>query len=343
MRIAKPRRRACFFARVKDRTLLDHVGFYAQDIAALRESGYEVTVATRPWEIPWNSDLYFAWWWTYALLPALVAKLRRKPIIVTGVFNLSWGYGDYLHRSRLQRLVLRTAFRLATLNVMVSRLETAQIADLEWSTRVHYSPLGVDTDLYVPAGQRSDSIIATIAWLHGENAARKGIPDLILAMPDILRARPDARLIIAGEQGSAYARLCELADSLGVAHAIDWPGRISEAEKIQLMQQCSLYVQPSVYEGFGLAVLEAMSCGSPIIATMVGELPEVVGDAALQLRSRDAHEIAAAVLGLLADTSKADALGRAGRTRAIRLFSLSARRAAIAEVLHSVTAGHDGG
>src|SRR3546814_14258643 len=120
----------CFFARVDDAQKLRHVGFYAQDIEALEASGHRVTIATSWREIPWNADVYFVWWWTYAFLPLVKAKLRRRPVIITGTFNLRWGTGDYFHRPLLQRIALRIALRLASLNIFVSKHENDQRSDV---------------------------------------------------------------------------------------------------------------------------------------------------------------------------------------------------------------------
>src|SRR5512145_2622392 len=78
--------RACFFVRTPAPQMLELVEFYRTDLSILRGLGFEVVVATRWSEIPWDADLYFVWWWTWAYLPVLKARLRRRPVIVTGTF-----------------------------------------------------------------------------------------------------------------------------------------------------------------------------------------------------------------------------------------------------------------
>src|SRR3546814_6097850 len=94
---------------------------------------------------------YFVWGWTYAFLPLVKSKLRRRPVIITGTFNLRWGTGDYFHRPLLQRIALRIALRLASLNIFVSKHEYDPIREMGWTKRLEYSPHCVDTSSYEPS------------------------------------------------------------------------------------------------------------------------------------------------------------------------------------------------
>src|SRR5947199_9031529 len=77
----------CFFAPVADRRVLETTEFYAQDLAILGGLGFDVRVATRWAEIPWGCDLYFVWWWSWAFLPLIKARLRGRPVLATGVID----------------------------------------------------------------------------------------------------------------------------------------------------------------------------------------------------------------------------------------------------------------
>jgi hypothetical protein len=99
--------------------------FYRQDLEALQALGCRVVIAGSWREIPWDADLYFVWWWTWAFLPLAKAKLRRRPVIVTGTFDYRWPVSgrDYFGRPLWERWLLRFALWAADVNVFDSRLE----------------------------------------------------------------------------------------------------------------------------------------------------------------------------------------------------------------------------
>ena len=107
----------------------------------------------------------------------------------------------------------------------------------------------------------------------GRIAHEKGVHILIEAMPSILAEYPDTKLLIAGKNGR---RLAPQADRLGVAHAIQFLGFISNEERDHLYQIVDAAVFPSLYEPFGIVALEAMGLGCNVIASHVGGLSEVV-------------------------------------------------------------------
>jgi glycosyltransferase involved in cell wall biosynthesis len=110
-------------------------------------------------------------------------------------------------------------------------------------------------------------------------------------------------------------------------------------EKIRLMQRCKLYLSPSRYEGFGLAILEAMSCGAPIISSRVGALPEVVGDAGMLLDDTTPQTIAEAANTLLDRDEYRRQMSGPARARACGLFPLSRRRDGLRQVLNTIFPG----
>jgi glycosyltransferase involved in cell wall biosynthesis len=149
--------------------------------------------------------------------------------------------------------------------------------------------------------------------------------EVIKAAPLIHRNHPDVRFVIAGEKGSDYPALERLVKKLGAASYIKFAGLISTEEKIQLMQSCALYLQPSRFEGFGLAILESMSCGAAVVTTSVGAVPEVVGDTAIQVDVRSPESIAKQVNHLLSDRLLRKQLGENARRRAETIFPYTRR------------------
>lgn len=318
----------CFFAKVRDREALRRVEFYAQDIRILEELGYEVHIATRLSELR-RADLYFVWWWTWAFFPVMYAILQRRPSLVTGTFD-AWSFPDrpYVHRKMMQ-----FALKHSRANVFVSQLEYNQVQSMLDVTNPRYSPHIVDSDIYFPSAAPREDFIFSVAWMNGLNAVRKCVPEIVRAAAIVVREYPHVRFIIAGEHGSYYPRISEIAQELGVADRIDFPGLITQQQKIEFMRRCKIYLQPSHYEGFGLAILEAMSCGAPIVTSPVGAVPEVVGDAARLVDGASPEDIAAGVKDLLDDSRLAAALGYQARERATALFPFERRKRELREII----------
>jgi len=324
----------CFFCKVKNRAVLDRVEFYANDIRALRELGYDVRIATAPSEIC-AADLYFVWWWTWAFYPVSCARLLGRPVIITGVMDL-----DGLNEKPFWHRKL-TAFALsqADANIFVSQMEFESVPREFRVRRARYAPLAVDTAIYKPNGNHRRKLVLSIGWLKGGNAVRKGMPELIQAAPLIHREHPEVRFVIAGEKGSYSPVLERMVRELGAESYVEFPGIISAETKIQLMQQCQVYLQPSRFEGFGLAILEAMSCGAAVVTSPVGAVPEVIGEAGVMVPSGSPEAIADSVNRLLDEPLLRNSLGAQARARAESLFAYERRKHELGEVILEVLSG----
>ena len=137
----------------------------------------------------------------------------------------------------------------------------------------------------------------------------------------IVRRRRRCRLIIRGEGRPAYVRtLHERVETLGLGDAVTFLGYTTESTLGQLYNVAECLVLPSLGEGFGLPVLEAMACGTPVVTASTSSLPEVVGDAALTVDSHDAIGLADAMYRVLTDRTLREDLCQRGLQRA-GLFS----------------------
>jgi glycosyltransferase involved in cell wall biosynthesis len=131
---------------------------------------------------------------------------------------------------------------------------------------------------------------------------RKRVNDLLLAYTYVMKAHGDQYpLVIAGREPQwgtpMFPSLRDYADTLEISDVVRWVGYIDEADKPSLYRLASVFVYPSVYEGFGLPVLEAMASGTPVVARKIPVNEEIAGDSAYLVE--DARTMAGAIIALL--------------------------------------------
>jgi glycosyltransferase involved in cell wall biosynthesis len=150
---------------------------------------------------------------------------------------------------------------------------------------------------------------------------QKGIPYALEALRRIRSDLPRAHLVIAGD-GEKAAELRRLASKLGVADRVCWLGWRGDA--VDLMAAFDVFLLPSLHEGFGLVLLEAMSRRVPIIASNVGAIPEIVvdGETGILVEPRAADGLAKAMTRLLKDRALRKYMGLLGAARLEERFSV---------------------
>jgi glycosyltransferase involved in cell wall biosynthesis len=132
-----------------------------------------------------------------------------------------------------------------------------------------------------------------------------------------LRARGlEHMLVVAGQRAWRYEGEGPLAQRLGLAESVRFLGHVPQADLPALYSAAEIFAFPSLYEGFGLPTLEAMACGTPVVASNVSAVPEVVGDAAIQVSPLDVEALADAMERLLRDERLRDELRERGLKRA---------------------------
>ena len=144
---------------------------------------------------------------------------------------------------------------------------------------------------------------------------RKDLPTLVHAFDTLATRDDDLRLVIAGADGLGTAHLDAAIVASPFARRIVRLGRVDERQRVGLLRGATVVAYPSVYEGFGLVPLEAMAVGTPVVATRVGAVPEVVGDAALLVAAHDTDALAVSLGQVLADGALAASLAAEGRER----------------------------
>ncbi len=146
---------------------------------------------------------------------------------------------------------------------------------------------------------------------------RKNLVRLIEAWAMYLRQRSNDRptLVIAGKRGWLTEAIERRAEELGIADAVRFAGYIGDDDLPALISGASVYLFPSLYEGFGLPVLEAQACGTPVLASNVSSLPEVGGDAALYVDPLDVASIRNGIAQLLENRTLREELRERGLRR----------------------------
>jgi glycosyltransferase involved in cell wall biosynthesis len=164
----------------------------------------------------------------------------------------------------------------------------------------------------------------------------------LLRLLDALAALPAQRrpvLVVPGYPTWHERALREHAEALGVTADVRFPSWVSESELEGLYAAAACFAFPSLYEGFGMPVLEAMRRGIPVACSNCSSLPEVAGDAALMFDPERPAEIAAAIERLLTDRAEAERLRVAGRERAARFSWKATARATLRTYERVLSAG----
>jgi len=130
---------------------------------------------------------------------------------------------------------------------------------------------------------------------------RKNIENIIRAFYQIYRSNPELELVLVGRRGWFYESMFSLVSELKLSDKIIFTGFVSEHEKFLLLSKCEIFVYPSIYEGFGLPILEAFLYQKPTISSSISSIPEVAGDAALLINPSSVDELSEAIDKLLND------------------------------------------
>ncbi len=195
------------------------------------------------------------------------------------------------------------------------------------AARTRMLPHGLDTNLFVPP-EPSPSVrdaTSTLDILFLSNIVeRKGIFDLLEAFASIASDFPAARLLVAGD-GPELPRSKAVVAEMPVRGQVVFLGRQTREQSLRLLQQCTVFCQPSLGEPFGMSAAEAMSCGKPLVVTDAGGLGYLVDDAGgLRVPPASPVALAAALKRLLSDADLREKMGRYNRQRMVEWMSWQA-------------------
>ncbi len=214
--------------------------------------------------------------------------------------------------------------------------------------RIHVVPSGVSAH-FRPVPPDAAAAVAQRYGLTGPyilsvgaQKAHKNVARLVAAFAQVRDAFPDVRLAIAGPTQWRHSGVEDEIARQGVASAVARLGYVAEDDLPALYSAARLFALPSLYEGFGLPVLEAMACGAPVVCSNTTALPEVAGDAALLVDPTDVDALAAALRRLLADDGLRCDLAARGLARA-RQFTWEQTARNMVRVYRAVLGWEQGG
>jgi glycosyltransferase involved in cell wall biosynthesis len=258
---------------------------------------------------------------------ALTAPIRMRAASVMTIADVTWlrqaGSVPFYTRLLWRTLVFPAA-RRADRVIAHSQAARAEIAeDLRLpEERIDVVPHGPgadmsveptpDTELRYRLGLGPGPIVLAVSAL----LAHKNVSAVIQALPAIRREVPEATVVVPANPTPLGVELTARARSLGVGDAFVLPGWVSPADLEGLYAAAACFVFPSLREGFGLPVLEAMRRGVPVACSNASAVPEVAGDAAFLFDPLRPDDLAHAVTRLLRDRALREDLAARGRARA---------------------------
>jgi glycosyltransferase involved in cell wall biosynthesis len=212
--------------------------------------------------------------------PSVVSLLDLQHLDMPQLFSR----GERAFRRLAWHRSIRSADRVIVISAFV-RDRAAELLGLD-TQRIRVVHLGIDHERFFPGSAEREPFLLYPAkrWPH------KNHERLFEAFTQVRKERPDLRLVLTG--GGSYNALPDGVDALG---------NLDFAQLPDLFQRAGALVFPSLYEGFGQPVLEAMACGCPVACSDAASLPEVAGEAARLFDPHDPGAIAEAVLEVLAD------------------------------------------
>jgi glycosyltransferase involved in cell wall biosynthesis len=259
----------------------------------------------------------------------LLAKVGRYVATVHDMIPLLWPQWV----TRKHRLVVTAAYdRLrqqvdivitpseATKADVVRHLQInpQRIVVIPWGCDERFQPSG-DPEHFAAVRQRY-RLPAQYLLFVGTLEPRKNLTTLLhaYAMVRAERRGKDLKLVVAGRTGWLYADIFDTVKTLALDEEVIFTGFVDDEDLPDLYRGAQLFVFPSLYEGFGLPILEAMASGIPVIASNVASMPEVAGDAAILVDPHDSKAIAEGIARILVEDRLRQAMIEKGLARARR-------------------------
>jgi len=268
--------------------------------------------------------------------PAYTAPLWSSVPVVLTIHDVSYERHPEWYpyqRDRMRRMFYRRSARAAARVLTDSEFSAAEIVAAYQipRERIIVAPLGV-SDHFAPVDRPHETLLAdrlpadtlpagiTAPFLlHvGDLHERRNLPLVVHAMLEAQRrpGMPPLTMVLAGVDRGIGDRLRGYAREADSPESVVCLGPVTETQLLVLYRGAAALVYPSRYEGFGLPVLEAMACGTPVIASHAASIPEVLGDAGVLLDPDDEPGWAEAIARVISDEWERGRMRKAGLTRA---------------------------
>lgn len=330
------KKKICFYSRTKNPIIFEIVDFYSNDIKIFKELGYDIVLASSYKNIPNDCDLYFVWWWTSGIVPLIKVKtFIKKPIVMIG--NLH--YSDptiqgYFNKPFYIKSFIKFCLKFSDAQIATSKIEFEEILNLKpKNLKMVYH--AIDTSKYsFKSYEDREPILFTITHLTKHNVRRKCVVEIVGAFKLVSDKYPEYKLFIAGGiKDDGYPEVLRKVVELNLQDKVVFMDRISDEEKIKMYHKCRVFVQPTYFEGFGMALAESMACGTPVVTSKKGAVPEVVGDLAVFAEPDNIAQISSGILKYIEDLNFSKEMGIKGRIRIEELFTMEKRKEAISEII----------
>lgn len=248
----------------------------------------------------------------------LLSFLSRRPVL----FHLHGGGFREFHEREcgsLARAWVRAVFRHAAHVVVLSPRWEAWVRAVEPGARTRVIPNPAPTVKPWRGKMAND---APMLLFLGAMVEKKGVFDLLQAAALLRDRHPRLRLVFGGT-GVALERLKQRARELNMATRVEFPGWVDAATRDALLREANAFVLPSYYEGLPMSILEAMAMGTPVVASDVGGIPEVIenGVDGLLVGPGDVPALAAALDRLVADAALGESLAMAAQWKIERCYA----------------------
>ncbi len=258
---------------------------------------------------------------------AFTAPLRTRAVNVVMVPDVIWILfpdEDHPHTMRLWRTIVPPIARRADRVIAISHSGAEEIVRYLRVPREKIDVVPLGPGIAERASPTRQALLrerlglgdGPIVLAVSAKKAHKNLVRLVEAMAEVVRAHPDAVLVVPGRPTEHETQLRALAARLGLDGNVAFPPYLDDADLEGLYACAACFVCPSLSEGFGLPVLEAMRRGVPVACSNMSALPEVAGEAALYFDPLNVGDISRTISTLLDDAALAQRLAQAGRERA---------------------------
>lgn len=270
-------KRVLFYSSIKDKELFYIQQFYRIDISILEGLGYEVILSNKisdAWYF-WRYDFVFAYFYRYALFVAMIAKLFWRNTYFTGGIDALDKDLVSEKEYKIQRLLFKICYCLSKSCIIVSKTDDKNVRELVGGNKLTYSEHTINTQMFDCSLDEKDHLITTIVWQATiANVKRKGVDKALRLFARLhqLPAYSRYTFIIIGKNGVGTGYLKEIIKELGLEEAVMFTDSIPEQQKIEYLKRSRIYFQLSVFEGFGVASLEALCAKNIVIHSGKGGL-----------------------------------------------------------------------